>query len=122
MGCGGRLLCIKTSQSCYEQWALILDCANAAWQNPPAKVVDVFARVLQRDLWGLQQVVIACLSTNNQNTGRNPYLSQKSNYQYVTEAMFPDTTPVTDEGDAECEPIDKLRPCNNVKIVTQGCP
>ncbi len=73
----------------------------AAWRNPPAEVAQVFARVLQRDTWGLQQVVVACLSTGNQGTEKSPYLCDKSNFQYFTEALFPDTAPVVDNSKAD---------------------
>ena len=61
----------------------------------------VFARVLQKDCWGLQQVVVACLSTGNQGMERSPYLSKKSNYQFFCEALLPDTTSVVDDGNTE---------------------
>ena len=64
---------------------------NAAWRNPPAEVADIFARVLQRDTWGLRQVVIACLSTGDESMEKSPFLSHKSNYRYFAEALFPDT-------------------------------
>ena len=70
----------------------------AAWQNPPAEVAAVFARVLQKDRWGLQQEVVACLSTGNQGMEKSPYLKQKSNYQYFAEALNPDTAPIADDG------------------------
>lgn len=74
---------------------------HAAWQNPPAEVAKVFARVLQKDCWGLQQVVVACLSTGDQGTEKSPYLQKKSNYQFFAEALLPDTVPATDDGQAE---------------------
>ncbi len=61
----------------------------------------MFARVLQRDCWGLQQVVLACLSTGNQGMEKSPYLSKKNNYQYFVEALLPDTTPVVDSDEVE---------------------
>ena len=63
-------------------------------------MADVFARVLQRDTWGLQQVVIACLSTGDQSIGeKNPHLAHKSNYRYFVEALFPDTASESTEED-----------------------
>ena len=59
---------------------------NAAWQNPPAAVAAVFARVLQRDYWGLRQVVVACLSTGDKDATPSP---KKSNYQYFKDAITP---------------------------------
>lgn len=84
-----------------------IDLHATAWQNPPSEVAAVFAHVLQKDCWGLQQVVLACLGTINQGTERSPYLSKKSNYQYFAEALLPDTTPIADsdkvEEDSEAE-------------------
>lgn len=73
----------------------------AAWQNPPGEVAAVFARVLQKDCWGLQQVVVACLSTGNQGMEKSPYLSKKNNYQFFCEALLPDANPVTESVEAE---------------------
>ena len=75
--------------------------AHAAWQNPPAEVAAAFARVLQKDCWGLQQVIVACLSTGDQGMEKSPYLSKKSNYQYFCEALLPDTALVIDNDNAE---------------------
>ena len=101
---------------CWDQWdaeVRMLCCAcccllvlkmqvlAAAWQNPPAEVAAVFARVLQKDCWGLQQVVVACLSTGNQDMEKSPYLSKNSNYQFFCEALIPKTHPVTDSEQAE---------------------
>ena len=74
---------------------------HAAWQNPPAEVAAVFARVLQKDCWGLQHVVVACLDTGNQGMEKSPYLSEKGNYQYFCEALLPETCPVVDDEKAE---------------------
>ena len=71
----------------------------AAWQNPPAEVAQVFARVLQKDAWGLKQVVVACLSTGDQDGAgeKSPHLRSKSNYQFFTEALFPNTATKADK-------------------------
>ncbi|DBA92055.1 hypothetical protein WJX77_009435 [Trebouxia sp. C0004] len=68
-----------------------------AWKNPPAQVAEVFARVLQRDAWGLQQVVVACLSTGNQGMERSPYLTSNSNFHYFSKALIPDATVEADD-------------------------
>lgn len=99
MGCGGKHGLVSTlcSQLLYSNAKM----HAAAWQNPPAEVAAVFARVLQKDCWGLQQVVVACLSTDNQGMEKSPYLSKKSNYRFFCEALLPDTTPVADDEKAE---------------------
>ena len=61
----------------------------------------MFARVLQKDCWGLQQVVVACLSSGNQGMEKSPYLSTKGNYQFFREALFPDANPVVDNEETE---------------------
>lgn len=100
MGCGGMHGCSNVCSN-----ALCIDSepcwCNAAWQNPPAEVAAAFARVLQKDCWGLQQVIVACLSTGNHGMEKSPYLSKKSNYQYFCEALLPDTTPVVDNDEIE---------------------
>ena len=59
----------------------------------------MFQRVLHRDVWGLKQVIVACLSTGDQGMERNPHLQRKSIYQYFSEALCPGTQPSAD-GDA----------------------
>ena len=62
----------------------------------------MFKRVLNRDAWGLQQVIVACLSTGDQGMEKSPYLKHKTNYQYFSEALCPGTTPSADkQGDTE---------------------
>ncbi len=95
MGCGGELrVCYACCMHPFS--ADYLCCVHAAWQNPHAEVAEVFVRVLQRDIWGLKQVVVACLSTGNQGMEKSPYLRVKSNYQYFAEALFPDTDDASD--------------------------
>lgn len=90
---------------CWGLWDAevnIIDCAvlfltrhdyvlcNAAWQNNPEEIAEVFKRVLQKDTWGLQQIVIACLTTSaDQESKSNPYLKDKSNYEFFSEALCP---------------------------------
>ena len=69
----------------------------AAWQNNPEEIAEVFKRVLHRDVWGLKQVIVACLSTGDQGMETNPFLQRKSNYQYFSEALCPGTQPSADE-------------------------
>ena len=59
----------------------------------------MFKTVLHRDVWGLQQVVVACLSTGDQGMETSPYLAKKTNYQFFSEALCPGTAPV--EGDSQ---------------------
>ena len=63
----------------------------AAWQNNPEEIVEVFKRVLHRDAWGLQHVIIACLSTGDQGMEKSPYLRHQTNYQYFSKALCPGT-------------------------------
>ena len=70
---------------------------HAAWQNPPAAVAAVFARVLQRDYWGLQQVVVACLNTSNEDATPS---SKKSNYQYFRDAITQADNHIADTSNA----------------------
>ena len=79
---------------------------NAAWQNNPEEIAEVFKRVLNRDAWGLQQVIVACLDTGNQGMEKSPYLKHKSNYQYFSEALCPGTTPLTDTQQAETHGVE----------------
>lgn len=84
MGCGGEIACAWYQGNRHA--ASNLFCVFTA------QVAEVFARVLQRDAWGLQQVVVACLDTSNLGMEKSPYLTSKSNFQYFSEALFPNTT------------------------------
>ena len=64
---------------------------DAAWQNNPEEIAEVFKRVLHRDAWGLKQVIIACLSTGDQGMEKSPYLRRKTNYQWFSDALCPGT-------------------------------
>ena len=89
---------------------------NAAWQNKPEDIAEVFNRVLHRDTWGLQQIIVACLSTGDQGMERNPYLKHKSNYQYFSEALCLGTTPSPDKQDTEAASED-----NDDAVISQEC-
>lgn len=78
---------------------------DAAWQNNPEEIAEVFKRVLHRDAWGLQQVIIACLSTGDQGTEKSQH---KSNYLYFSEALCPGTTRAADEQDSKAADADVI--------------
>lgn len=65
----------------------------AAWQNPLAQVAEVFARALQRDAWGRQQVVLACLSKEDATAQELMSIEKRSRFQVLNDifADFVDT-------------------------------
>lgn len=73
----------------------------------------MFKTVLHRDVWGLQQVVVACLSTGDQGMETNPYLRHKTNHQFFSEALCPGTAPSGDSQDSKAE---------DAGVVTQESP